>query len=303
MATYNGEKYVAEQLESLYRQTMNDFVIYIHDDCSTDNTWEIVHLHETRYPGKIKAERNKYNSGGAKYNFINMMIGIKDDYIMLCDQDDVWLPDKVEKTITKLKIMESECGKTTPLLVHTDLKVVDADLNIIFPSFRIAMNVGYARTELRHLVIQNIITGCSAAYNRALAELITVEPAYMVMHDWWIGLIASAFGKIKYLDEQTALYRQHGKNGIGARDVRAISYKFHTLTHGKNVHKALNQTYGQARSFLQLYGSLLNKNQTVFLSDYIQIPRHNKLIRLIMVSRLRVFKHGIARKIANLLFI
>jgi glycosyltransferase involved in cell wall biosynthesis len=303
MATYNGEKYVAEQLDSLFAQTRNDFTLYIRDDCSTDSTWEIIRDYESRYPERIRATKNNRNTGGAKHNFIGMMADIKDDYVMLCDQDDVWLPDKVGKTIEKLKTMEAKYGKATPLLVHTDLKVVDENLKIIFPSFRVAMNAGYDYTKLRHLIIQNMISGCTAAYNFALAKLITVEPVFIIMHDWWLGLIAAAFGEIGHLDEQTVLYRQHGLNEIGATDVRTISYKLHKLTHGGEVRKAIEQTYEQASAFLQLYAPLLNKDQKVLLSAYTQIPGHNKIARFIMINRLGVLKHGIARKVANFLFI
>jgi hypothetical protein len=125
----------------------------------------------------------------------------------------------------------------------------------------------------------------------------------MVMHDWWLGLLAAAFGKIGYLEEQTILYRQHGKNEIGARDVRTISYKLHKLARGKEIREALNRTYEQARSFLRLYGPLLDEGRKEFLSAYIGIPAHNKIMRIITIIRLGALKHGIARKTAGFLFI
>jgi hypothetical protein len=152
-------------------------------------------------------------------------------------------------------------------------------------------------------LVQNIICGCTVAYNRALAELVRAEPAFMIMHDWWLGLIAAAFGKIGHLDDQTVLYRQHGRNEIGARDVRTFSYKLYKLTHGGEVRQVFNQTYEQARSFLRLYRPLLNEKQKALLSAYIQIPAHNKVVRFITINRLGVLKYGIARKIANFLFI
>jgi glycosyltransferase involved in cell wall biosynthesis len=303
LAAYNGERHIAEQIESLFGQTQDNFKLYIRDDCSTDGTWEIIRNYEKRYPGKIIVEQNSRNSGSSKHNFIGMMIDIKDDYIMLCDQDDIWLPDKIEKTISKLKDMEARHGKEKPLLVHTDLKVVDENLNVISPSYRQAMNAGYERTGLRQILIQNVTTGCTAAYNRALAELIRAEPEYMVMHDWWLVLTAAAFGRIGYLDEQTILYRQHGSNEIGANDVRTFRYKFNRLMHGGEVRKAIKQTYDQAASFQEMYSHLLNEEQRVLLSAYRKIPAHNKLMRCLMIIRLGVLKHGIERKIANFLFI
>ena len=303
MAAYNGEKYISEQLDSLLGQSRNDFILHIREDCSTDGNWKIIREYENRYQERVRAAKNNRNSGGVKHNFIGMMAEIKDDYVMLCDQDDVWLPDKVEKSIANLKAMEAEYGKEMPLLVHTDLQVVDENLGVIAPSFRAMMKAGYDRTGLRHFVIQNMLSGCTIAYNRALAGLINAEPEYLIMHDWWLGLVAAAFGKIGYLDEQSVLYRQHGRNEIGARDVRTISYKLHKLTHGAEVRKSLAQTYEQAVSFLRLYGPLLTDSQKALLSAYIQIPIHTKIVRFIMINRLGVLKYGLARKIAHFLFI
>jgi glycosyltransferase involved in cell wall biosynthesis len=303
VAACNGEAYLPAQLDSLLAQTGTGCTIHIRDDCSSDRTWEIVRRYQARHPELIRAGRNRRNSGGAARNFTGMMIDIKDEYVMLCDQDDIWLPGKVAKSIAKVQAMEAEYGKDTPLLVHTDLRVVDENLRVIAPSFRAMMKAGYERTELRHFLIQNMLSGCTVAYNRALANLITVEPEYMIMHDWWLGLVASAFGKIGCLDEQTVLYRQHGRNEIGARDVRSISYKLHKLTHGAEVRKSLAQTYAQAASFLRLYAPLLTDSQKALLSAYIQIPTHTKIGRFIMINRLGVLKYGLLRKIANFLFI
>jgi glycosyltransferase involved in cell wall biosynthesis len=303
MASYNGERYIAQQLDSLLSQTSNDFTLYISDDCSTDSTWEIIRTYERKFPGKIIAARNTGNSGSAKHNFISMMIEKKDDYVLLCDQDDVWLPRKIEKTILKLQRMEARYGRETPLLVHSDLTVVDENLAVITSSFREAMKVGYNRTALRHFLIQNIITGCTAAYNRALAELIMAVPGYLVMHDWWLGLIAAAFGKIEYLHEQTVLYRQHGNNEIGARDVRTLSYKVNKLLHGNEVRKAINSTYTQAASFLKMYFDILNDGQKTLLSEYISIPAKNKIMRCLTIIKLGSVKYGLERKIANFLFL
>ena len=209
LASYNGEKYIAEQIESLLGQTIQDFKLFICDDKSTDGTFNIVAEYSQKHPEKIFAEQNSENSGGTKHNFLRMMINHKADYVMLCDQDDVWLPDKIEVTLARMKDMESEYGADTPLLVHTDLKVVNENLKTVSPSFKAAMNANYEKTRLRNQIIQNTLTGCTAMYNRALANLITDIPRFTVMHDWWLNVTASAFGRISAIDAQTVLYRQH----------------------------------------------------------------------------------------------
>ena len=303
LASYNGGKYITEQIDSLLAQTNLDFKLFIRDDKSTDNTYEIISEYAQKYPGKIFASQNERNSGGAKHNFIKMMIEHKNDYVMLCDQDDIWLPDKIEISLAKIREMETMHGKETPLLVHTDLHVVNERLKTISPSFKAAMNADYSKTRLRNQIIQNTLTGCTAIYNRALSDLVTETPQYMIMHDWWLMLITAAFGKATALDEQTVLYRQHGNNDTGAKDVRTLRYKIDKLLHGKEVRKALSDTYMQARSFFDLFHGNLTSVQKDLLTKYCDIPNHVKPVRWITICRLGVLKNGFARKIANFIFI
>jgi hypothetical protein len=232
------------------------------------------------------------------------MSRVRDDYLMLCDQDDVWLPDKIEKTLARMRRLEEEHGKSLPLLVHTDLRVVDGELNVISPSFKRAMNANYNRTALRDQIIQNTLTGCTCLYNRALAQLLTPqEPEYMVMHDWWLILTASAFGQVGHLDEQTILYRQHGKNEIGAKNVKTLAYKLNRALHGGQVKEAIAVTYRQAESFLAYYGDRLTPAQRTLLEEYGRIPGKSKIGKWLTVLKLGTFKHGISRNIAYFLFI
>jgi len=303
MATYNGEKYLHEQIDSLLAQTFQDFVIYISDDASTDNTWDILNSYAKQYPEKIILFQKEINSGSSKHNFFDMMINVKDDYVMLCDQDDVWLPGKVEDAYNAVKAAEAKYGQCTPLVIHTDLIVVNKNLEIISPSFRLAMNSNFCRIQLKDQIIQNTLTGCTAMYNRSLAELIQKKPEFMVMHDWWLMLIAAAFGKIEPLYQQTVLYRQHDKNVVGAKNVRTFSYKFNKLLNYKEIKAALAQTYMQAQNFLDVYGNKLSGEQIALLEAYCLVPNMSKFMRWYTVCRLGVLKNGVARKIAGFIFI
>ncbi len=303
LASYNGEKYIAQQIESILTQTEQNFIIYVNDDCSSDRTYEIEKKYEAMYPDKIKVTRNKKNSGNAKYNFINMMIEHKDDYVMLCDQDDVWLPNKIEITLKKMKSMERRFGKEKPALVHTDLVVVDEKLNVISKSFKKMMNADYGKIRINNEIVQNTLTGCTVMYNKALAEYIKNTPKYMVMHDWWLMLIASAFGNIGIVNYQTVLYRQHGKNVVGTRNMR--SYKFMLLMFlekGNYIRNALKESYIQAGSFYCMYGKMLNcesKNVVFMYSRMISMCKFKKIITLF---KLNTFKNGLFRKIAQIIY-
>ena len=303
MASYNGERYIAGQIESLLDQTEQGFKLFIQDDKSTDKTYKIIKEYAEKKPAKIFVKQNSANSGGSQHNFMKMMIEHKDDYVMLCDQDDIWLSDKIEVTLKMMRDMESEYGAQTPLLVHTDLKVVDKRLGTISPSYRTAMNADYEKKRLANQVIQNTLTGCTVMYNRALAELINDTPPYMVMHDWWLMLIASAFGKIGSVYEQTILYRQHDKNDIGAKDVRTMSYKINRMLNSAEVKEAISGTYLQAQSLLEVFGDRLTAEQKELLTAYSDIPNHCKLMRIAKIFRLCTFKNGLSRKVAHIIFI
>jgi len=303
MATYNGERYIREQIDSLLKQTYQDFKLYICDDASTDRTYSIITRYAETNPGKVFVRQQEKNSGSAKHNFIEMMVDVKDDYLMLCDQDDVWLPHKIEVSLTKMKALETMFGIETPILIHTDLTVVDNQLGVVSESYRQIMNADYSKTELHNQVIQNTLTGCTAMYNRALADLIKIEPRYMIMHDWWLILTASAFGKIGVIDEPTVLYRQHNKNEVGAKDVRTLKYKVDRLLRYKKVKEAINITYMQADSFLRTYFEKLSPDQRKLLTAYSDIPNHFKLIRIYRMFRLGTFKNGFSRRVAHILFI
>jgi len=304
LASYNGEKYITEQIESLLCQTFQNFKLFICDDKSTDDTYSLVLRYAEKYPDRILVAQNKENSSSAKYNFMQMMISHKDDYVMLCDQDDVWLPNKIEITLAKMKEMESRVGADSALLVHTDLRVVSEDLTmVISPSFKEAMNSNFNRVMLRDQIIQNTLTGCTVLYNRSLADLIDRMPRFMVMHDWWLMLIASAFGGIEGIDAQTVLYRQHGENSIGAKDVRKISYKINKLVNYSDMKLALEETYQQAESFLGAYRAQLNYEQIELLETYCKIPGMSKVRRWQTMCRLGCLKNGISRKIASFIFV
>ena len=120
MATYNGEKYLSEQIESIINQTFTDWVLYIHDDGSTDGTLEIIKKYVKIYPKKIILIQGE-RTGGAKFNFFSLMDKVTAEYIMFSDQDDWWLPDKINKTLEKcIKIENGQ--KDTPVVVFTDFK-------------------------------------------------------------------------------------------------------------------------------------------------------------------------------------
>jgi len=303
MATYNGELHLRQQLDSLFSQTLTDFSLHVQDDASTDGTWDILTEYRNLYPNKIFLTRRDQNSGSSKHNFLELITKIQEDYVMLCDQDDVWMPDKIEKTLDKMRFLENK-HNSCPLLVFADLRVVDRQLNVISNSYKKSMNSNFNRTRFNQVLIQNVITGCTTMYNRNLAELFHNKwPSYCVMHDWWIMLVASAFGQIDCLYDQTILYRQHGQNEIGAKDVRTLTYKINRLSNADKIKKAIRETYWQAECFLDMYKTELTDTQKATIKSYCDIPKQNKFRRWTTLLRIGSLKSGFSRKIAHFIFV
>ena len=303
LATYNGEKYIREQIDSILGQTVDNFTLYINDDKSTDSTFDIAGEYTKQYPGKIIATQNEANSGHAKLNFMDMIISRKDDYLMLCDQDDVWLPDKIEKSLSAIKKLESEHGVQTPLLVHTDLEIVNENLETMSSSYFELEDINTNQKTLNKIVARNIAPGCSIMYNRALSDLITTKSSDIIMHDWWLVLIAAALGETDTIFEKTILYRQHSTNEIGIVKVKTIGHIVSKLINFKKAKKVLTDTYNQASVFLDNFEKLLSKDQKDFLQKFCDIPNHTKIVRWVMVCRLGVLKKGVLRKISSFIFI
>lgn len=275
MATYNGEKFIKEQMDSIISQSYSDWRLIISDDCSKDGTVSIVKKYQKQYPDKILLFGNDVPSGSAQNNFFNAIKYATSDYVMFSDQDDVWLPDKIENTFNKMIEMEKEYGKNTPVLIHTDLKVVDRNLKTINDSLFKMMNMDSNRCAFNNLLVQNIVIGCTVMGNRALFNYLKKVPKNAVMHDMWIALIASAFGVIGFVDKSTILYRQHGNNSVGAKDTKSLNYVLNKISDIPKVRNSLAKQYKQAEEFREIYKDMLSTLQLDILGSYSSFGEKN----------------------------
>ncbi len=307
LATYNGEKFVKEQIESILCQTFQDFNLIIQDDGSSDGTVEILRLYQEGFPDKISVFENKIPTGSATKNFLNLAHRFTSDYVMFCDQDDVWLPDKVEITYRAMKELEQESeNKDIPLLIHTDLQVVDENLNLINESLFRCQKMNSKRDKLNNLLVQNIVTGCTIMCNKTLIELlnwVADDCDLVVMHDWWMALIATTFGKVKFIDQRTVLYRQHKTNQVGAKKAKSLSYLLGKLMNLKTATRTIDDTYSQAQSFLNVYSKIINDGNWTVIKNYIAIQKCNKLKKIFIMVRYGFFKYGFFRKIGQILIV
>ena len=169
----------------------------------------------------------------------------------LADQDDQWLPEKLESSLTLLKQLEQIHGVEMPLMVHSDLALIDSDGTPLGCSYLQRQRLDPSRTGLDDLVLTNVVTGCSVLLNRALLQKALPIPAEALMHDWWLALVASANGVIGFLPEPAVLYRQHGSNVLGAQGIglrRIIGRLLHPRGHGP---RALFRAVVRQASLLQ----------------------------------------------------
>lgn len=302
MATYNGSKYVRQQIDSILAQSFQDYHLILSDDGSKDDTSKILDEYAQRYPDRITHHCSGRKFGCAQKHFMYLLTQFHDaPYIMFCDQDDHWHSDKVQKTYEKMKQIEGD--PAIPAMVHTDLRVVDGDLNEIDGSFMHYSKLHGEMLTLEHLLVQNVVTGCTMMINRSLAELsvTTPEDVDMRMHDWWIAILAAATGNVGFLNEATMDYRQHGNNVVGAVNKRSLGY---LLSRAKlsNIVKAMQRSYRQAESVFEVFGDRIPEEKRRLIAAYGELQKKGYLERRYIFMKFGFYKQGIIHKIAQMLF-
>lgn len=217
LSTYNGYLYLNEQIDSIINQSYNCWRLLIRDDGSTDRTIDIIQKYRQIHPSKFYILRSQGQIGACQ-SFAELLKKSTADYVMFCDQDDVWLPDKIELTFKKMESLERN-HPNRPVLVHTDLYVVERTLKNISNSMWSYANFDITtEKELYKIASQNIVTGCTMMINKSAKRVSLPIPMEAVMHDWWIAINVCKYGVIGHVDKQTILYRQHSNNCLGTKN-------------------------------------------------------------------------------------
>ncbi|MBB3187196.1 glycosyltransferase family 2 protein [Microbacter margulisiae] len=220
LASFNGEQYIREQLYSIFNQTYTNWQIIIRDDGSTDNTIKIINEFIKQNPYKILLLKDKKGHLGSTFSFSALLESSTSDYIMFCDQDDVWLPDKIYITYKEMRTMEIQYP-TVPLLVYTDLKEVDQNLHLISESFVNTHRLFSIRSpNYYEMLALSVVAGCTMMVNKIAKEYILPMPLFLT-HDHWIATNIAYYGKCQFVNSATILYRQHSNNSIGSKHVDA----------------------------------------------------------------------------------
>ncbi len=219
----------------------------VSDDGSSDSSLKIVRDFECEFNGKLDLFINRSSLHGAKNNFAYLLSLTNAPYIMFCDQDDVWLKYKIEVTLRKMQELEA-LHPDKPVLVHSDLEVVDESLNPIASSMFDYQRLPRHTVELRELMVQNNITGCTVMINRRALEVSLPIPAEAIMHDWWVGCkVLQSGGVIGLVPEALVKYRQHENNSVGSKRI-GFKYYFSKLIGTRGYIHSFWAIYRQAKA-------------------------------------------------------
>lgn len=185
MATYNGKKFLGEQIDSILSQSNRQWHLYIHDDGSTDGTVELLSNYTNKFPEQVTV-MDYPTQGGALQNFMSLLEKVEADYYMFSDQDDVWHPTKVELSYQAMKKQEA-LHPNKPIIVHSDVRVVDGNLNLLHPSYREYGHIYPEKVTCFNECVINVTLGCAMLFNRKSRE-VSLDRSWKdaLMHDGWV---------------------------------------------------------------------------------------------------------------------
>jgi glycosyltransferase involved in cell wall biosynthesis len=304
LATYNGERFLRPQLDSLLAQTEQGFRILARDDGSSDGTIAVLGEFAKAHPGRLAAVGTRGPGLGACGNFAALAALSTAPYVMFCDHDDVWHPDKVAASLGEMRRLEAEHGPQTPILVHADLRVVDERLEEISPRMSLYQGVDIRRgSDFPHLLVQNTATGCTLMANRALVEAALPVPPGAILHDHWFALVAAACGRVSLIDRPLIDYRQHAGNAVGAAGMGLMLIWKRFREGSARYRRSYLAICAQAEAFGARYGDRLPVDRREACLALASLPRSGWWQRRRSIIRHRLWKSGWTRNLAWMMLV
>ncbi|MBR2824477.1 MAG: glycosyltransferase family 2 protein [Clostridia bacterium] len=303
LAAYNGAGYLPELLSSLAEQTDPSFTVRYQDDGSTDGTAELLADWAER-DRRFRAGREQGRHLGAKGNFLSLLRQSEGDLVFLCDQDDIWTPEKVETLIGVYRDAAERLPEGTPVLVHSDAVVVDADDRVLAESFFRLQGWDQEAVTLNRLLVQNNVTGCTALLNRPLVDLAVrfAQPERMFMHDWFIALTAASFGRVFFCPLQLTRYRQHGGNVLGASRESLYRRALKALRFRDRARERIELTYTHTQAFLEMVGKYLPPEAEEVIRDYLHTRSLPKWRRIAAWKRMGTLMQSPVTRLGQFFF-
>lgn len=278
MSTYNGEAFLGQQIDSIISQSFKDWKLYIRDDGSTDATIKIIKEYCIK-DNRINFIHDNFKRLGPKRSFFALLKQVDADYYFFSDQDDVWKKEKISILLDNFSHT-----KNCPQVIYSGLQCTDQNLNPI----EMSANYTVGRIKGNNRFICNDASGCTMAFNHKTKEYFLkgdfCNPD-IIMHDWWIVLIAEAFGKVIFVDKQLIYYRQHQNNTVGAGTRGNIVKKILQSDLIRKQSQVVKETLKQSLVFKRSYGDLLDTTLERFLIDLIACQYNNFIFRMKFLNK------------------
>ena len=303
LAVCNGERFLPAQLASLSTQTERELEILWQDDGSGDGSVSLLEAWSRKDP-RFRAGAEQGRHFGAVGNFFSLLRQAEGDYLLFCDQDDFWFPEKAASLLQACRVREEKEGAGIPVLVHSDATIIDEKDRRIAPSFFALQGWDPGATQLNRLLVQNNVTGCMMLVNRPLADLVRKhgDPEKMFMHDWFFALTAAAMGSIVFVNKPLTLYRQHGENAIGASRENLIRRGMRALGERDAARERIALTYRHARAFRDAYAGLLPPEAEKTVEGYLATESMPKIRRIRTVRSLGCVMQSPVTRVGQILF-
>ncbi len=278
LPVFNGVNFLSDQIASIADQSLKPERVLARDDGSTDGSLTLLEDLQSVYGDHwlqiIPGDGIRLGCVGNVNRLLELTTA---PYVALADQDDLWFANKLEILMELMLDYERSYGSESPLLVHADLELIDAQDCSLGTTYLRRQRLDVTRIKWADLAITNVVTGCSALVNRALIERSLPIPAEALMHDWWLALVSAAFGGIGYSPQPCMGYRQHGFNVLGSQGV-GLNYwrtRLWTVFHNSSGVSTLGAVVRQAQVFEDRYGK-----QSFLLLKLMALPRRSRVLKL-----------------------
>ena len=288
LASYNGEKYISEQLDSIINQTYKNWELIIRDDGSKDETVTILNKYEKK-DERIKILRDDKGNLGFLKNFEELLFNAKEEFVLFSDQDDFWLKNKLEKFVEKIRDLDEKV-LSKPLLIHCNSLVCDDKLEIIKEEFidsKIAK-----KTNSNIYFFEYIVQGSTSMVNKKMIKESLPFLKNVILHDRYFHLLSQFLGTRVFIDESLVKYRQHERNEIGANRsiIKNIMSKKYFYVEDRKLIEEIKEKYikclrkrdlNDIEKYLEVTDRNKNRLERFWLSKYFQMKLLKRLVLLI----------------------
>lgn len=283
LAAFNGGEYIEKQIDSILNQTYRDWKLFIRDDGSSDNTRIIIQRYVSMDSRIIAVDKDNGNNIGVVKSFFKLLNIANSKYYMFCDQDDIWLKDKVKVTVERAQRFD----QSIPLLVHTNLTTFSDEHGVINQRLYGNSNID----KLNVMLSSNSVAGCTILINNELKNKVINDSSYdVVMHDWWLALCANSFGKVSYIETSTIMYRIHDNNQVGT-DTSKLKKLRRLFNYSHEIERQANAVE-QGKMIYLLHSDQMHKKEKKIFSKFINLQDETFVYRILNIQHYNFKKNS-----------